>query len=140
MFLRYLESLESKLAEQDHLQKRITELEARLRELDPSTNYFSRSTGSFVNSPETSTIQSYHSNHLSPTIDTTHSQSYSPKYATFSDERSSIVRGTSPLFSTVGPQADQETNPDPGVFEVGEAGKGWYLGSASGSKSFHQIL
>ena len=35
----------------------------------------------------------------------------------------------------MGPSGDQDGNTDPGVFETGgeDAGKGWYLGSASGS-------
>ena len=34
-----------------------------------------------------------------------------------------------------GAQGDHEANTDPGVFESGDAGKGWYLGCASGSGS-----
>src|SRR5271169_3722325 len=131
MFLgRYLETLESQLAEQTRLQSRINELEARLRELDPSVNISNTSNTAqqFLTPPETSNTQPQSSAYLSPTLDTSHGQSHSPQYPNYSD-------ADAPTASSVYP-GDQDANADPGVFEVGDAGKGWYLGSASGSKFF----
>ena len=131
MFLgRYLETLESQLAEQTRLQARINELEARLRELDPSVNISSRShtAPQFLTLSETSNAKPQSSTYLSPTLDSSHSQSYSPHYPNYSD-------ADAPTVSSLYP-GDQDANADPGVFEAGDAGKGWYLGSASGSKFF----
>jgi len=122
---RYLEALESRLAEQNRLQSRINELETKLRELDP---IFGRSNSSqqFLTPPETSNTQHHLSTYLSPSLDSSHPQSRSPQSLNYSDVNS-------PTASSVYP-GDQDANADPGVFEAGDAGKGWYLGSASGSK------
>jgi hypothetical protein len=126
----YLETLESQLAEQTRLQSRINELEARLRGLDPSGNLSSRSNTvqQFLTSPEISNTQRQPPAYLSPTLDSSHSQSHSPHYRSYSDANPPAVGSVYP--------GDQDANADPGVFEAGDAGKGWYLGSASGSKFF----
>jgi hypothetical protein len=129
---RYLESLE---AQESHLQQRINELEAKLRELDPSINGFTRSnsyTQNFLTPPETSNTQVQSSTYLSPTVDSTHSHSLSPHCTNYVDEHSV---DNSTVFQALGGQGDQDANTDPGVFESGDAGKGWYLGCASGSTS-----
>lgn len=131
MFLgRYLETLESQLAEQTRLQSRINELEARLRDLDPLVNISSGSNTAqqFLALTETPNTQLQSSTYLSPPVDSSHGQSYSPHYPNYSDT-------DAPIVSSVYP-GDQDANTDPGVFEAGDAGKGWYLGSASGSKFF----
>ena len=123
---RYLERLESQLAEQTRLQSRINELEAKLREFDPSVNTSttSNTVQQFLTSPEISNTQPQSSTYLSPI----HSQSHSPPCPNYSD-------ADAPTVSSVYP-GDHDANTDPGVFEAGDAGKGWYLGAASGSKFF----
>ena len=130
---RYLEELEAKLVEQTRLQSRVQELEGRLREFDPSMSPYSRSNTSqqFLTPPETVNPQLRSSGYLSPRLDM-RNQPHSPRYQNYSDGRSP---DSSPVYSSIGHPGDQDTNTDPGLFEIGDAGKGWYLGSASGSNS-----
>ena len=129
---RYLEELETQLAEQTRLQARIDELESRLRELEPSP---SRSTlpQQFLTPPETSNTQGQSATYLSPAVDSIRSQSHSPRYPTYSDDRSSEPVFAASAYPSLSGSGEQEANAEPGVFETGDAGKGWYLGSASGS-------
>ena len=121
---RYLETLEIKLSEQNRLQNRINELEARLRELDPALNKSrSGSVQQFMTPPETVSASLSQPAYVSPTI-----ESHSPHYPSYTDDRYSEIRSQVAIAG-----ADQEANTDPGVFEADDAGKGWYLGSASGS-------
>lgn len=133
---RYLEELEAQLAEHTRLQARIDELESRLRDLDPSTNGIPRSTlpQQFLTPPETSNIQLQSTAYLSPAVDSNQSQSHSPRYPGYLEDRSAEPAFSASAYPSLGGSGDQEANADPGVFETGDAGKGWYLGSASGSK------
>jgi hypothetical protein len=132
---RYIEELEAQLAEQTRLQARINLLESRLRELEPSPNGLNRSTlpQPFLTPPETSNTQGHSATYLSPTVDSIRSQSHSPRYLGYSEDRSSEPVFAASAYPSLGGNGDQEANAEPGVFETGEAGKGWYLGSASGS-------
>ena len=136
LYDRYLETLESQLAEQNRLQSRVDELEARLRELDPSTNLFNRASISqqFLTPPETSNTQAQSSTYLSPALESSHSRSHSPHYP---NNHEADAPGVGSVYTSMGIAGDQDANTDPGVFEAGgeDAGKGWYLGSASGSIS-----
>jgi hypothetical protein len=127
---RYLETLEFKVTEQERLQNRILELEARLRDLDPSINSRSGSAQQFLTPPETSTLQSAQQGYLTPAIES--NRSHSPHDQSYPDDRLSDIRTKGSMVASAG--ADQDANTDPGVFEADEAGKGWYLGCASGSK------
>lgn len=122
-------------AQGSRLQERVNELEAKLRELDPSMDTFRRSNSNnqiFLTPPETSNAPSQPPNYLSPTIDSSHSHSVSPHCTNYVDEH---AVDNSAAFQALGGQGDQDANTDPGVFESGDAGKGWYLGCASGSNS-----
>jgi len=132
---RYLEELEAQLAEQTRLQARIDLLESRLRELEPSPNGLNRSTlpQPFLTPPETSNTQGHSATYLSPAVDSIRSQSHSPRYPGYSEDRSSEPAFAASDYPSLGGNGDQEANAEPGVFETGDAGKGWYLGSASGS-------
>jgi hypothetical protein len=129
---RYLETLEFKVSEQERLQNRINDLEARLRELDPSMKHHSMSGSAhqFLTPPETSTLVSQQ-NYVSPMQDSIHSQSQSPQMSSYPDDRLSDARTKSSVIGTTGTY--QDGNTDPGVFEADDAGKGWYLGCSSGS-------
>jgi hypothetical protein len=136
-FHRYLETLESKLSEHDRLQARVRELEARLREVDPIFNGPSRpsNTQHFLTPPESTNLQAQSSANISPTHEPSQSQSLSPHQPPYPEDRPSDIPTSNPVLQGLGGgvQADQDANADPGVFEAGDAGKGWYLGCASGS-------
>jgi hypothetical protein len=120
---RYLENLEAQLAEQSRLQARVKELEIRLLELEPGTQPSrSGSTQQFLTPPE---VSSTTNRYLSPGLEASHNQSVSPRIPGYPD--ADIYNGSR--------LQNNEDDTDPGVFEAGEAGKGWYLGSASGSTS-----
>lgn len=118
-------------AQGSRLQERVNELEAKLRELDPSFGK-SNKNQTFLTPPETSGVPTQPPTYLSPTIDSSHSHSLSPHCTNYVDEHT--VDNAS-VFQGLGGQGDQDANTDPGVFESGDAGKGWYLGCASGSNT-----
>jgi len=130
---RYLEALEARLTEQNRLLARINELETKLREVDPSAQILNKPATStqFLTPPETaSNINNQNqSSNVTLKFESPPSQSQSPPYPPYVDER---------IAGVLDPHAslhnhDQDAQADPGLFETGEAGKGWYLGSASGS-------
>jgi hypothetical protein len=131
----YLEALESQLAEQNRLQSRINELEARLRELEPSATLFNRAEANqqFPTQPEVSNTPAQSSTYLAPTLESSRGQLTSSHYPNYTELSAPIVNSVN---TSIAPVADQD-NTDPGIFEAGgeDAGKGWYLGSASGSIS-----
>jgi hypothetical protein len=132
---RYLEELEAQLTEQNRLQSHIDELESRLRELGASPNGLNRSTlpQQFLTPPETSNTQGQTTTDLSPAVHSIRSQSYSPRYPGYSEDHSFEPVFAASVYPPLSGNGDQEANAEPGVFETGDAGKGWYLGSASGS-------
>jgi len=136
---RYLETLESKLSEHDRLQARVKELEARLCEVEPMVNGSSRPINSqhFLGYRNVPNPQSQSSTYISPTVGSSPSQSLNPHGPSYPEERSSdTLTPNSVLHSLSGAvQGEQDANTEPGVFESGDAGKGWYLGCASGSIS-----
>ena len=134
VFFRYLEELESKLRGQQKLQARINELEARLREIDSSGQYLSsaRKFSHNLSPAESSVVQLHPQPYISPNMDFPRSNTTSPQYSSYPDDRFLDSTANHDALSSGG-DVDPDTNP--GVFEAGEAGKGWYLGCASGSKA-----
>lgn len=134
---RYLETLESN---HDRLQARVKELEARLREVEPNVNGASRPSNSqhFLGYHNAPNPQSQSSTYISPTVGSSPTQSLSPRGLPYPEERSSDTLTPNSVLHSLGGavQGEQDANTDPGVFESGDAGKGWYLGCASGSTSF----
>ena len=139
-YYRYLETLESKLSEHERLQARLHELEARLRELDPMFDSVGRPSHKqhFLTPPESANPQAQSSTYVSPSIESSPSQSLSPHGRPYLEDCPSDMLTPNPVLRSLGcgVQGDQDTNTDPGVFESGDAGKGWYLGCASGSNSY----
>lgn len=134
---RYLETLESKLSEHDRLQARVKELEARLRDVKPMVNGSSRPANSqhFLGSYNIPNPESQPSTYITPTVRSSPSQSLSPHGPSYAEERSSDTPDSVSQPLGGGVPGEQDGNTDPGVFESGDAGKGWYLGCASGSIS-----
>ena len=87
----------------------------------------------FLTPPETSNTQVQSTAYLSPAVDSNRSQSHSPRYLGYSEDRPTEPSFAGSAYPSLGGNGDQDANADPGVFETGDAGKGWYLGSASGS-------
>lgn len=77
--------------------------------------------------------------YVSPTIESRRSQSLSPHGLPYLEERPSDISIPNPSLQPLGAgaQGDHDATTDPGVFESGDAGKGWYLGCASGSASHY---
>ena len=68
-------------------------------------------------------------------MESPYSQSHSPPYLPYADEHFPDVHGNNSSLHN----NDQDANAEAGLFETGEAGKGWYLGSASGSNPYKGI-
>ena len=140
---RYIEQLESQIVEQNRLRAQVKELEARIRELDPTLQSFNNTNRSqqFLTPPESSNTHTHSGPYLSP-VDSNLSQSHSPRYLFYSEDRAIDGPHSNPLFTSL-ESAEQDAATDPGIFEVGDAGKGWYLGSASGSMAMwlsHKLM
>jgi hypothetical protein len=120
---RYLENLEPQLAEQSRLQTRVKELETRLLALEPGTQPSrSSSAQQFLTPP--GSLECHKSIFIPWTRNFLQSV-VSPR----------IPGYPNPVIYNGSRLQNKEDDTDPGVFEAGEAGKGWYLGSASGSTS-----
>jgi hypothetical protein len=131
---RYLEELESKLRGQQKLQCRIQELESKLLELEPSGQLLSRTPNIHhsLTPPETSNPSMQSLTYSPPNIEYGKEFPISPQYASYS-RTSGLGVGGSNANAPFPTLEDNDPDTNPGVFEADEAGKGWYLGCASGS-------
>ena len=131
---RYLEELESKLRDHQRLQARIQELESKLREVDPSGQLINGGTGGFhhnLTPPEISVRGGHPFEYItSASVEFSHDQSTTPEFASYAEK---LALGPAMNTTPFPPVGDVDPDTNPGVFEAGDAGKGWYLGCASGS-------